>query len=137
MAVSVLQRAACHGIDKNRLHTTPHYTTLHYTTLQYNTIHYNILHYTTLHYKAMFIRLIIKEMGWSRPQKLTFTLRLLSRKSLVSNSILELSDSEATLQSAVVTICTICFNIRETLHSAHTMYLCVPYDLHNKQRLFL
>jgi hypothetical protein len=22
------------------------------------------------------------------------------------------------------------------LHSAHTVYLCVPYDSHNKQRLF-
>jgi hypothetical protein len=25
----------------------------------------------------------------------------------------------------------------ETLHSAHTVYLCVPYDSHNKQWLFL
>jgi hypothetical protein len=24
----------------------------------------------------------------------------------------------------------------KTLHSAHTVYLCVPYDSHNKQRLF-
>jgi hypothetical protein len=24
----------------------------------------------------------------------------------------------------------------ETLHSAHTVYLCVPYGSHNKQRLF-
>jgi hypothetical protein len=23
-----------------------------------------------------------------------------------------------------------------TLHSAHTVYLCVPYGSHNKQRLF-
>jgi hypothetical protein len=25
----------------------------------------------------------------------------------------------------------------KTLHSAHTVYLCVPYGSHNKQRLFL
>jgi hypothetical protein len=27
-------------------------------------------------------------------------------------------------------------NIERTLHSAHTVYSCVPYDSHNKQRLF-
>jgi hypothetical protein len=40
-----------------------------------------------------------------------------------------------TLQSPVVTICTTCFNTLK-LHSAHTVYLCVPYGSHNKQRLF-
>jgi hypothetical protein len=40
-----------------------------------------------------------------------------------------------TLCSTVVTICTACFNIK-SLHSAHTMYLCVPYGSHNKQQLF-
>jgi hypothetical protein len=28
------------------------------------------------------------------------------------------------------------FNITKTPHSAHTVYLCVPYGSHNKQRLF-
>jgi hypothetical protein len=26
--------------------------------------------------------------------------------------------------------------LTQELHSAHTVYFCVPYDSHNKQRLF-
>jgi hypothetical protein len=32
--------------------------------------------------------------------------------------------------------CTTCLKHNKTLHSAHTLYLCVPYGSHNKQRLF-
>jgi hypothetical protein len=35
----------------------------------------------------------------------------------------------------VETLCVSCEV--QTLHSAHTVYLCVPYGSHNKQRLFL
>jgi hypothetical protein len=39
-------------------------------------------------------------------------------------------------QSTVVTMRTNYFSIKTTLHFAHTVYLCVPYGSHNKQRLF-
>jgi hypothetical protein len=32
-----------------------------------------------------------------------------------------------------LTVCTSCFNTLRTLHSAHRVYLCVPYGSHNKQ----
>jgi NADH:ubiquinone oxidoreductase subunit C len=39
-------------------------------------------------------------------------------------------------QSPLVTIHTTIDLRTETLHSAHAVYLCVPYGSHNKQRLF-
>jgi hypothetical protein len=38
-------------------------------------------------------------------------------------------------QQSFEIVCTTCFNVK-TLHSAHAVYLCVPYGSHNKQRLF-
>jgi hypothetical protein len=35
--------------------------------------------------------------------------------------------SSLTLYNPVVTLCTTCFNTK-SLHFAHTLYLCVPYD---------
>jgi hypothetical protein len=49
---------------------------------------------------------------------------------------LSLSYSNLNLQSPVVTIRTTCFNIPKLYILPHTVYLCVSYGSHNKQRLF-
>jgi hypothetical protein len=36
----------------------------------------------------------------------------------------------------VATTCSDCFNLTNTPHPVHTVYLCVPHDSNNKQRLF-
>jgi hypothetical protein len=70
--------------------------------------------------------------------------RVNTASALVLRTMLHCADNAAsfsfyntdlTLYGLVVSICSTRFTTLKTLHSAHTVYLCVPYGSHNKQRL--